>query len=56
MHIVAHIENLLSSDALQPEDRATYEKVRSDEQAKLTWAPAGLSPLKPTATGRSEFP
>ena len=51
MHIVGHIENLLSSDTLRPEDRATYEKARSDEQAKLTWAPAGPSALKPTAAG-----
>lgn len=49
MHIVAHIETLLSSGTTQPEDRATYEKIRSDELAKLTW-PAGPSALKPTAS------
>lgn len=38
-YIVAHIESLLSSDTLQPADRATYEKIRSDEQAKLRWSP-----------------
>lgn len=41
--IISHIESLLASDSLQHADRATYEQVRSQEQAKLTWLPGPAS-------------
>jgi len=35
--IITYIEHLLASDALTPETRTTYEQVRAQEQAKLSW-------------------